>query len=474
MANEIVPRSTIALVAKQRQAALEAMDAAAEELRAAWQQTERAAELAKAAAGGSVHFGSRYGRGDDASDHLLNIGWDKDKALAQFKRSLDQNVWTHVLNVARVRDMMDRQALDEVEKAIAGKDVPEPTEENLCATVESLLKDADMIFRRGLANAFSRLDRRFRSHDGFKIGSRIILTHVFDSTFGNFDRSGRLAKTICDVERVFAVLDSERPDPMGLIRAISDSRAGGNDPRQSVCTSDYFRIQGFKNGNAHLWFTRDDLVEKANMVLAEWYGAALGDAEPDAKPDDLFNKSTAVARDLQFFASPKAVVEVLLKGVKLAGARVLEPSAGTGAIAFPAADAGASVTAVEFDHERFVTLQAIAKASGARRITPCRANFLEMTPTEDFDAVLMNPPFHRDHWMDHITHAMKFLRPGGVLRAVVPASAEVNETARHVAFRAWCKPFSDGGWRGPFEDLPDGSFASVGTNVNTCVLRLRK
>src|SRR3546814_3048810 len=53
-------------------------------------------------------------------------------------------------------------------------DPPEVSVENCLATVESLILDSRNIFLRGIANVFSRLDRRFRTHDAFAIGSKII------------------------------------------------------------------------------------------------------------------------------------------------------------------------------------------------------------------------------------------------------------------------------------------------------------
>lgn len=42
------------------------------------------------------------------------------------------------------------------------------------------MADSGTIFKRGIANCFVNLDRRFRSHDGWKIGSRVILSNAFN------------------------------------------------------------------------------------------------------------------------------------------------------------------------------------------------------------------------------------------------------------------------------------------------------
>ena len=110
-------------------------------------------------------------------------------------------------------------------------------------------------------------------------------------------------------------------------------------------------------------------------------------------------------------------------------------------------------------------------AKGTIKLTA--RNFLEMQPTATFDFVVMNPPFYGTHYMDHVKHAFEFLAPGGMLRAILPASAEVNESKKHTAFRAWAMKHNDLGWAGPFRDLPAESFRESGTMIQTVVLHLR-
>src|SRR3546814_1975746 len=44
----------------------------------------------------------------------------------------------------------------------------------------------------------------------------------------------------------------------------------------TVIEGDYFRVRVFKNGTLHIWFERDDLLQSVNLLLAEYYGEALG------------------------------------------------------------------------------------------------------------------------------------------------------------------------------------------------------
>ncbi|MEL6427473.1 MAG: DUF4942 domain-containing protein, partial [Pseudomonadota bacterium] len=356
----------------------------------AYTLTETAQATAKRANGGSRFY---TGSSDSPLDQMNRGRYDAGKALASFRRGLDRDIWQHLIDSAGLTDLMDKTAKDEFHESLLG-DAPEATLENITATIQQLVGDADLIFQRGLATAFSKLDARFRSHDAFKIGSRMILVRVFDD-WGSWNYGTGHEATLADVERVFAVLDGNKPNFGALKHTIDLSRGRGIDPRQSECHSAYFRIRGFKNGNAHIWFTRDDLVEKANRLLADYYGATLADAAPkDVSPESFVRRSNVPAKDLQFYATPADAVAFLLDDFHIRqGARVLEPSAGEGAIAKAAIAKGARVDCVEIHPSRAETLQGIGAEAVMIR------NFLTMRPAAIYDAVLMNPPFCGTHWM---------------------------------------------------------------------------
>lgn len=69
----------------------------------------------------------------------------------------------------------------------------------------------------------------------------------------------------------------------------------------------------------------------------------------------------------------------------------------------------------------------------------------------------MNPPFYGRHYLHHVRHALKFLRPGGVLVAILPATA-------------W---YDHDELKGEWQDLPVASFAAAGTNVPTGMIKMR-
>jgi SAM-dependent methyltransferase len=128
---------------------------------------------------------------------------------------------------------------------------------------------------------------------------------------------------------------------------------------------------------------------------------------------------------------------------------VLEPSCGCGRFLDALAKRGNTVLGVEVDPGR----AAIARAKGHAVVA---GNFLDMPPTADFDRVVMNPPFAGRHYIKHVQHALRFLKPGGVLISILPATA-------------W---YDHGELKGKWEDLPVASFAESGTNVPTGYLTM--
>lgn len=417
---------------------------------------------------------------------------DRDRYFRTAARLIDISCWRHVVERTNLTAMMDRQARDEFEKGLRW--VPERfqykngdcyeltnpdelygmppfTVENIYATIERFAGEAGMIFRRGIANAFSQLDRRFRSHDGFKVGHRVVLTHAFDGTFGSFTSYGNTAATIRDIERTFLVLDGKAPrdDYAGILGQVAHERRGKYGPHQSEHDGDYFKLRAFKNGNAHLWFTRDDLLVQVNKLLAEYYGEVIGDAHTEGYEEDpLENRKMTPARFFGFFPTPDKVVAALYDKLPLRFAqgepvaRVLEPSAGTGQLAREAATRGALVDCVEVQPH---LVDGLRQSNLYNKVF--MSDFLKLKFGQEYDAVIMNPPFDRERDIDHVTHALKCLKPGGVLLAIMSAGTEFRTTKKSVAFQALMTRMN-----GRFFDLPAGSFSDQGTNVNTVILRV--
>ena len=148
------------------------------------------------------------------SDEIMHLAFSTrrgEEFLTGVRQTIDRNAWNHLVMGYGFERLMDRQAMDEFRAQLA-KDPPELTADLAEATLLNLMGDADKLFRRGIANAFSKLDRRFRSHDGFKIGTRVVLDAAFGE-YGSWNPHRNHQDTLRDIERTFFKLDDrELPD----------------------------------------------------------------------------------------------------------------------------------------------------------------------------------------------------------------------------------------------------------------------
>ncbi|MCM2392665.1 hypothetical protein [Streptomyces albipurpureus] len=163
----------------------------------------------------------------------------------------------------------------------------------------------------------------------------------------------------------------------------------------------------------------------------------------------------------QYFPTPAPVVGRLIALAALEpGMTVLEPSAGSGAIATTAAR-GAIVDCIERDPGYAAVL---SDRHVARRVLV--ADFLTGPVEPRFDRVLMNPPFTRGTDMAHVVHALRFLKPNGLLVSVMPWTV-TEQTDSTMAFRKLVEQRG-----GRVEALPARAFAQSGTTVDTVLVAI--
>jgi len=395
----------------------------------------------------------------------------REEFLAIARQMVDADCWTSVVKTVDLERLMDKKAKDEL-RAQLRTSPPPFTEETAASTLEKFAGEAGMIFRRGIAEVFSSLDRRFRTHTGWKIGSRVILSSAFDE-WGHWNYHRNHRDTLQDIERTFLILDGRKAVAQyaGIVGEIDAARrAEGRclSARQTEVEGEFFKVRIFQNGNAHLWFKRDDLVAIANRMIGEYYGEVIPEERKHDNDDGgLHEPKRSLAKNFGFFPTPDALADRAIEDAKLyrpdhRPLRVLEPSAGTGQLARRARQKGASVVCVEY--QRDLAAKLMAEGFGTYP-----GDFLDVTTDTigTFDRVIMNPPFDRERDIDHVMHALKFLKPDGFLIAIMSAHTEFAETRKAKAFRDLMVKMN-----ARWSDNPRGSFSSVGTNVNTITLRV--
>ena len=189
-----------------------------------------------------------------------------------------------------------------------------------------------------------------------------------------------------------------------------------------------------------------------------------GDVIEIVDPIILTGEYTRTKQDFgQFDSPPEVVGRVMELACIQSGHTVLEPSAGLGALAVAAHNRGGIVTALEIDQKRYQNLSALNFHD-----VGLVDDFLTVpVPKIGFDRVVMNPPFARQADLLHVRRAFEWLKPDGLLVAVMSAGTRFRQDRKAVEFRDWADSVG-----GIFEDLPDGSFKPSGTNVSTVTLTI--
>ncbi len=202
-----------------------------------------------------------------------------------------------------------------------------------------------------------------------------------------------------------------------------------------------------------------------NKVLAglggKWNRSAQAHVFAESPADTLaaaLGSGSLVIDKFGYFPTPPAMVDRLLSLADVESHhRVLEPSAGQGAIAdrLPG-----TLTLVELQAQHCEVLR-------GKGYDPIEGHFLATPLPATFDRVVMNPPFERCQDIEHVTHAYSLLAPGGRLVAVMSAGSLHGTRRVHREFAALLDQ------RGHSEPNPEGSFKASGTGVHTVTVVLQ-
>lgn len=224
------------------------------------------------------------------------------------------------------------------------------------------------------------------------------------------------------------------------------------------------------------------LYEKVNKVLTgsggKWdrkSGTHIFDRDPREAMGLAVEQGQAInlRTKLQAFYTPPKLAGQVVEAAKLKhGMLVLEPSAGEGALV-SAALRVAAVNVVMYDLDEVALARAVVVAdkvifgSGGQARAEVQ-DFLMVVPASKFDAVLMNPPFTGGADMNHVSHAWRFVKPGGILVAIMSPSWRTANSKAAVTFRrvVTSAVASEVG------KIPAGTFEH--TNIATIVVTLRK
>jgi len=357
---------------------------------------------------------------------------------------------------------------------------PEPSADAIDSFVAGIAAQMEDWYHENLIEIYeavrprSASQKQYRTNDRnrWKLGNKFIQTYATDSHFSSWYLTESARTLIQSIETALSMLDG---------KGLSETRdRDKNDPFSSVCSiasgekrqtgavfeNEYIQIKLFLNGNLHATILRKDLLAKWNQIVGDpralpgTDGQETNDANCVPVNPFLDKNGKRDGKD-DFFATPAELADRMVESLNIARAahgeiRILEPSAGDGALADAVrrADQRYSILHVsqakvgDLWHDRGLVADIVcveenpdrAAVLKARQYRVVQTDFLQMAVPVDqmkFDKIIMNPPFSNYQECAHLWHAFQMLKPGGTLVAVISDAVTRRSDRMYAAFRSW-------------------------------------
>lgn len=198
-----------------------------------------------------------------------------------YRQALDEAAWLSLMERAGLREIMGKRQRDEMKKALRDECPPFDID-TVRATFARFRDDGIAIARRTLVDVFDALCPSLLSHDGFKIGERII--HRDSVTWCTYQKkwnwwSGPGRDALIDLDRIAHRIDG-KPFTYMAADAVNAAMAEGKDRSET----DYFELRWFRAGTLHIRFKRQDILDAMNREIAAYFGASLAKGNGRADP----------------------------------------------------------------------------------------------------------------------------------------------------------------------------------------------
>lgn len=188
---------------------------------------------------------------------------------AEEERRLKEYVWRSLIEQTGIVTLMDSETRRKMDRDLNTQPL-ELTKANILYVLQDLYQRKDTILANSLLNVFRSLTRRYKSNDKLKLTDKRIIIYIGQGYF----RSTSYTDKLTDLDRIFHFLDGQQMttvhnETLGYLACYSD---------EDELENDYFRIRIFKNGNAHIYFKRKDLIDQCNRLIAYHSKQQIGKA----------------------------------------------------------------------------------------------------------------------------------------------------------------------------------------------------
>jgi len=179
-------------------------------------------------------------------------------------------------------------------------------------------------------------------------------------------------------------------------------------------------------------------------------------------------------KEFQFFETPPELARELVEYAEVDEDMLcLEPSAGSGNIANALAKITSkeNIICIELQKNLADNLCKLGYKTAyddfLKIISPDNSGIT--TTAIKYDRIVMNPPFTKQQDIEHVIHALKFLKNDGILVSVMTPAINYRTNKKTLQFLELLSHYD-------YEilELPEDSFKSSGTSVNTIAIKIKK
>jgi SAM-dependent methyltransferase len=172
-------------------------------------------------------------------------------------------------------------------------------------------------------------------------------------------------------------------------------------------------------------------------------------------------------KQFQYFGTPAKLADKVVRLAEIKkGDKVLEPSAGQGAIVDAVHRVQPDIIVDVFElmeENRDVLLK--------KNVNFLGDNFVDIPAKyrNYYDVIVANPPFNKNQDIEHIRKMYDCLKPGGRLVSLASTHWKTSSNRKENEFASWISEL------GAFvEDIPPGEFKESGTGIATCIIVIDK
>ncbi|ECF0927321.1 DUF4942 domain-containing protein [Salmonella enterica subsp. enterica serovar Coeln] len=269
-ANELIPSVAVDRVIAQRNSGVDMFMQGVKAL-------QEAQKLLAAAAGCDGFSGmaqivesglrdSRSAKGDEAIRRSICLHADRD-------------IWQRLMEDTGMLTLMSAAQKKQWSTDLYSDNCPEISLDNVLATFRQLNASKAETFEQGVIDVFRNLSWDYKTNHPRYLGKRIIIDGVLDNFQGKwYSVRSYGQERINDLARPFWLLDGKTVPDFRVSEGVQLSdfiQQGGVNSVGELLTCDYFTLRVFKKGSAHITFTRPDLVDRVNDIIARHYPGAL-------------------------------------------------------------------------------------------------------------------------------------------------------------------------------------------------------